>query len=276
MLIPVARTVLPILPDALAFALTRTLASIPFRAPIRAEHRGALESGQPFRFGRTVRKFAWTWGEGLPVVLVHGWGGRAAQMTTMAGAVAGLGFRAVVFDVRGHGDSPGRRIAFDHFIDDLAELDDELDGSVYAYIGHSAGGLCMMAARRLRGLAAQRYVCLCAPRGPYIPINEIRWRLKPRESVIERCRQFYAEQFESDWHRLDTAEAFAWDAQLDRDSRLLLIADNSDSRVDPADVERICRVWPSAERFGTGGLGHSGPLWDAETIERVGDFLGQG
>lgn len=276
MLIPLSKAMLPVLPESAAFALTRTLASIAPRTPLKPEHRAALDSGQPFRFGRAMQKRAWAWGDGPLVVLVHGWGGRAAQMTPMARALAELGFRTVVFDARGHGESPGRRIAFNHFIDDLAELHEALDGGVYAYVGHSAGALCMMAARRLRGLAARRYVCLCAPRGPYIPIDEIRLRLNPPEPVIDRCRHYYAGQFDDQWHRLDRAEAFAWSEDRDGDSRLLLIADAADSRVDPADPECIRRVWPSAVRVTTHGLGHSGPLRDAAVIGRVGVFLRQG
>jgi hypothetical protein len=83
----------------------------------------------------------------------------------------------------------------------------------------------------LPSASAGRYACLCAPCRPYIPINEIGLRLNPLEPMIDRCRRYYAEHFDHQWHRLDRAEAFARSEDRDGDSRLMLTADAADSRV---------------------------------------------
>src|SRR6185436_18040542 len=46
-------------------------------------------------------------GDGPTVMLLHGWGGTAADMLPAASAFALAGHRAIVFDMPGHGRSPG-------------------------------------------------------------------------------------------------------------------------------------------------------------------------
>lgn len=269
MLVQIVRLLLPLLPQRLAFVLTRTLASIPSNAPLKAHDRKVLDVARRIEFGSDRRKVAWIWGQGPTVVFVHGWGGGAGQMVGLAESAANDGFQSVVFDVQAHGESSGRSVSFRHFIDDLAELSDFLAVPIHAYVGHSAGALCMMAARELRGLRAARYVCLCAPRAPYVPVREITQRLNPRDDVLRRCEAYYASQFERSWQELDHGCAF-------RDTghgRLLLIYDLDDARVDNNDDTIVRTVWPSAQVVKTRGLGHQKVLWDAHVSRDVLEFL---
>lgn len=269
MLLRIVRLLLPLLPRGLGFALTRSLASIPSKPPVKAHDREVLGAARRIAFGVECRKVAWIWGEGPPVVFVHGWGGRAGQMAGLAKQVADNGFRVVVFDVRAHGESAGRRVSFRHFIDDLAELVGFLGVPIHALVGHSAGALCMMAARELRGLRAAHYVGLCAPRAPYVPVREIQQRLNPREGVLRRCEAYYAAQFDRSWQDMDQGGAFRYAGQ----GRLLLIYDRDDPRVDHGDGACIQAVWPSAQIITTRGLGHQKVLWDPGIAHDVIEFL---
>jgi len=268
-LVSIARLLLPLLPHRLAFALARTLASIPSIAPLKAHDRKVLDAALRIEFGRDRRKVAWVWGQGPTVVFVHGWGGCAGQMVGLADRAARDGFRSVVFDVQAHGESAGRSVSFRHFIDDLAELSDFIGVPIHAYVGHSAGALCMMAARELRGLRAAHYVCLCAPRAPYVPVREIAQRLQPREGVLRRCEAHYAAQFERSWQDLDHGCAFRDPGH----GRLLLVYDMDDARVDNSDDACIRSVWPAAQVIKTRGLGHQKVLWDANVCRYVLAFL---
>lgn len=269
MLVKTARAMLPYLPEAAAFALTRFLAGLPVRPPLKDEDRHTLQASRRIEFGSGRRRLAWTWGEGPLVIFVHGWGGRAGQMVKLAREVAARGFKVVVFDAGAHGESPGCRIGFDNFIEDLGDLAATLARPVHAYIGHSAGGLCLMAARLIRGIHASRYVCIAAPRAPYIPIHEIRVRLDPSPAVLRRCEALFAGQFGMGWDELDRANAFRGGEGED----LLLVYDVDDPRVGHRDAERIRSVWPEAQIVKTSGLGHQKLLWDARVIARVGDFV---
>jgi pimeloyl-ACP methyl ester carboxylesterase len=260
---------MPLLGDRIGFRLAVLLASLPVRLPLRPEDRRVLESAVRFKFGSAPGCVGWRWGRGPTVVFAHGWGGRAGQMVKMADRVARSGFEVVVFDARGHGDSSGRRIGFRRLIEDLDALDDYLAGHVAAWVCHSAGGLCLAAARELTGLNPRRAAFLATPRGPYIPINELSRHLAPREAVLDRCRAFYAGEFGMSWNEMERGAAFIDGGTAE----LLLIQDHDDPRVDRTDADRIAALWGNAEVVRTRELGHVKPLWSDEVARTVVDFL---
>src|SRR5277367_499556 len=53
------------------------------------------------------RVVAYVWGEGRPVLLAHGWGGNAEQMSVLGEQIGAAGFKAVAIDMPGHGASQG-------------------------------------------------------------------------------------------------------------------------------------------------------------------------
>src|SRR5262245_31035534 len=59
----------------------------------------------------------WIWGEGPSVLLVHGWGGRGAQLAAFVPPLVAAGHTVVAFDGPAHGDSSGRRATLLDFRD---------------------------------------------------------------------------------------------------------------------------------------------------------------
>ncbi len=251
MIIPIVRALMPLLPESAAFRLAVNLASLPPRLALKPEDRRVLDAATRFEFGRSPRRIAWRWGSGPTVVLTHGWGGRAGQMVKLANAIAAAGFEVVVFDAQGHGESPGRRIGFRRLSDDINALDDALQGDIAAWVCHSAAGLCLAAASLRHGLNPRRMVFLATPRGPYIPVNELKQHLNLRASVLERCRAFYAGEFGMSWQDMDRCAVFVNHG----DAELLLIQDRDDPRVEGRDAETIANVWGNAQTVYTEGLG---------------------
>lgn len=272
MLIPLTRTVLPLFSDRVAFRLAIALASLPPRLPLKPEDRSVLEAATRFEFGTGPRRVAWRWGAGPTVVLAHGWGGRAGQMVKLADAITSSGFEAVVFDGQGHGDSEGRTIGFRRLIDDLNALDNALHGDIAAWVCHSAAGLCLAAARIQSGMNPRRLVFLATPRGPYIPISELKRHLKPRAAVLDRCREFYAAEFGMRWEEMDRCAAFTNHG----DAELLLVQDRDDPRIDDGDAERIAAAWGNADIVHTEGLGHLKSLWSGDVAQTIVEFLRRG
>ena len=79
--------------------------------------------------------------DGSPIVLIHALASRAETWNRTAGALADLGFRVVVPDLRGHGRSDwARSYALVEFEQDLLELLDALHLDRVDFIGHSLGG----------------------------------------------------------------------------------------------------------------------------------------
>jgi len=261
--------------------------------PLRPQDAALLEGAQAFRFGPEDSRCAWTVGEGPLVLMIHGWGGRGVQMAPLARSLALAGFRCVFFDAGGHGDSRREPIGFDLFINDAAALTKHVAEPVFAWIGHSAGGLGTMAARALRGLEAERYVCIAAPLFPYVPIETIKQKFAPSKQVIDLVKRALAAQFETNWPALEAGGVFqpglarnarAGDAQARNGARhatrharkLLLAFDIDDERVRHADAERIAEVWPGARIVKTEKFGHNKILQSPEVLTQTLAFLKEG
>lgn len=83
------------------------------------------------------------WGQGRPVVLMHGWPLSGDTFDEAALALAERGFRAIVPDRRGFGrsDQPSGGYDYDTFADDVAAvLEDAGAGGPIAIAGFSMGG----------------------------------------------------------------------------------------------------------------------------------------
>ena len=84
-----------------------------------------------------------SWGEGRPVVLIHGWPLSADSWDPIANAMADAGFKAIAYDRRGFGRSaqPSGGYDYDTFADDLAAvMDKTCGGQDAALVGFSMGG----------------------------------------------------------------------------------------------------------------------------------------
>ena len=82
------------------------------------------------------------WGEGAPVVLIHGWPLDADMWESQAVFLANQGLRVISYDRRGFGrsDQPWTGYDYDTFADDLAAVMDTLDLQNAVLIGFSMGG----------------------------------------------------------------------------------------------------------------------------------------
>ena len=268
MLTKVIKPLFKIIPENAAYAVTRLLAAIPQKTTISKQDKAILSDAKRLEFGPNKGKVAWSWGEGPLVILVHGWGSCGAHMGSLAKDVSAKGFQTVAIDITAHGESSGKRISFRKFSRDLAALVKFLDQDVYAYVGHSAGGLCTMAGRKLENLSAKKYVCISAPQTPYPPITVIRKKLAVSDGIVERYKNFLADQFNCSWEEI-TQQVYA----CEQESQLLLLYDESDRFVDHIDGDAIKACWPSATLFKTQGIKHSQQVWAPEIKEKVVSFL---
>jgi pimeloyl-ACP methyl ester carboxylesterase len=237
--------------------------------PLRPQDAELLEGAEEFRFGPDDSRLAWSVGAGPPVLFVHGWGGRGVQMAGLARAVASDGHRCIFFDAGGHGGSRREPIGFNTFIRDTSDLTATLGEDVHAWIGHSAGGLGMMAARRLLGLEARRYVCISAPRFPYVPLETLKNSTGAADEVLEQVKPILAAQFETTWEALVRGEAYI----PDPGRPLFLAYDEDDERVRHGDADAIAHGWPGAEILKTRSYGHNRILQAPEVWTGVRTFL---
>jgi len=256
------------MPTEAAFGCARYLASRPPRPPVAAAEQAAMAQATRLFELDWSGDAAWSWGRGPQVLLVHGWGGRASQMAPLGLALAQRGLRAVTFDIAGHGESADPVARWEYFIRDIGRMSRAL-GAVAGYVGHSAGGLSMMAARASQRLGPAKYVCLCAPSHPYPPVRGLAQRLDPRPAVLQRYRDFLGSQFGTTWPALEAGAAYAG-AGAD----LLLCYDAKDRFVDPTDGDRIHALCPGSHLRKSNAYGHTRILGAPDVIAAVADFLG--
>ncbi|GGE14995.1 arylesterase [Polymorphobacter glacialis] len=82
------------------------------------------------------------WGDGPPVVLIHGWPLSADSFDDQALALADHGYRVIAYDRRGFGrsDQPWDGYDYDTLADDLAAVIEACDAESPALVGFSMGG----------------------------------------------------------------------------------------------------------------------------------------
>ncbi|MGW0858224.1 alpha/beta fold hydrolase [Streptomyces sp. NPDC002690] len=89
-----------------------------------------------------VEIFYKDWGQGRPVVFIHGWPLNGDAWQDQLKAVADAGYRGIAHDRRGHGRSTPvwDGYDFDTFADDLDDLITQLDLRDVTLVAHSMGG----------------------------------------------------------------------------------------------------------------------------------------
>lgn len=213
-----------------------------------------------------VELAAWDWGPASApaVILAHGWNGRGRQLAAIARAIAARGYRAVTFDMPGHGASGGRLASIPTMADAIAGVSDATGGA-QAIVAHSLGAVAATYALS-RGLAARRAVFI-AP-----PISPARW--------IDHFSRIVGLPEESRPQLLKNVEARAGvpSAELDPlalaprlTAELVVVHDADDREVPLAAGAALADAWPGARLVVTSGLGHNRLLADRGVIATIVD-----
>lgn len=250
--------------------LARRQAERLFTTPPRP--RSALSTALPAR-RETVSAgrhdlAVWSAGQtGAPAVLLaHGWGGRGAQMGTLAAALLAAGRRVVWFDQPGHGDSGHGRVGLPDFVQALHALvatHGPFDGAV----GHSLGGAAIGLALRERADFG-RAVFIGAPAS----MREHTLRFSALIGISPRVREAMRRRIEHRYNvRFDDIDRI--DALGDVNVPALFVHDVDDAQVPFEHALRLSAAMPQARLLRTWGLGHNRVLKDAATVAAVTHFI---
>ncbi len=219
---------------------------------------------------RARRPFTATrYGTGQPVLLVHGWGGRGAQMNGFVDELVERGYAAVTLDLPAHGASSGARTHAIESSEALLALCRAV-GAPRGVIAHSYGAAatCLAAGR---GMPSEAFVFIAPLPSLDVAVEQFASRAVLPALVAERAArlietQLGIERSTTDLARLGAALRVP----------LLLVHDRSDRIIAHAHSEKIAESWPQGRLWSTEGLGHQRILRDADVVARAVSFLEQG
>ena len=256
--------------DRLWFSAPRTLP--------RASDRAVLDGGHRLSFQVHDRAVAaWAWGdEGPTVILVHGWGGHAAQLQAFVRPLREAGFRVVAFDAPSHGASAasrhgGRRVTFFEFAAALRVIASE-EARVAAVIAHSGGCTAVSLALR-EGWAPPPNLVFVAPFvRPAAAIQGFAHAIGANDRVVAEFGRGVERWLGHPWSYLDITSL----DHAHKRQRLLVVHDEDDKEVPLAHAHALAASWPSSEMLVTRGLGHRRVLRDPAVVQKVLDFFAGG
>lgn len=248
------------------------------RLPISNDARAFLDSGERFETRtKDSRVVGWRWGSGPAVLLMHGWGGRAAQMQPFVEPLVRAGHRVILFDAPSHGESgpsalgPRSATLFD-FADALVAAS-EGTGPIHGVIAHSGG--CAAAAWsmvRAPGWRPARMVFIAPFGSPHRYMNMFRDMLGFTEKAMELFRANTEAQFDFKWADFEVTKV----AQRVSTPPLLVFHDKNDRETSWQDGADIAAAWPNARLETTTGLGHNRILRDPGVVTAATEFIRAG
>jgi pimeloyl-ACP methyl ester carboxylesterase len=217
-------------------------------------------------FVGTRRIEVWLWGSGPCVLLVHGWGGRGAQLGAFVEPLVARGFSVLTFDAPGHGAADGGLVTIPEIVAATRAVA-ATRGRLAGLIAHSAGAA--VAARALyEGLDAGAVVLVSPTADMDGPATRFTATLGFSRAVGEAMRERLEARVGRPFSTFDvTTLAPAFTAPL------LVIHDRGDAEVPWQHGRVITRAWPGAALLLTDGLGHRRILRDRDVVAAAVAFL---
>jgi len=214
--------------------------------------------------GRPVA--AWQWGAGPAILLVHGWGGQAAQLSAVVAPLLAAGYSVVGFDGPGHGRSGRMKSSVVQLARAIRAVSDEV-GGVTGVVAHSLGAAATALAMR-DGLDPRRVVFLAPVADPisWIPAAAASFGLGPR--VMARVQARTEKRLRFQWDGIRVPELAAH-----FDAALLVIHDRDDPDVPVRNGVEITEGWAGSQLTVTTGLGHNRLLRHPDVVSRTVAFL---
>jgi pimeloyl-ACP methyl ester carboxylesterase len=214
----------------------------------------------------SLRVSATAMGDGPTVMLLHGWGGSASDMVPLASAFARGGHRAVVFDMPGHGRSPGRESSLVEFLRAIDAVAGAL-GVPEIVVGHSFGGAAAVLAITELALPVRGAVLFSPAPGPAYYVERFSRTIGlPADRTAGMMRRV-VERVGRPVESLDATVA-----ARSADVPAVIFHDPADREVPFEFSRQMADAWALSRLVPAPALGHKRILRDPETIAAAVDF----
>ena len=256
------------LAPSLAGYLARRIFFHPFRYKTPQRELIWREKAESFLIeynGKNV--MVYVYGEGVPVVMTHGWSGRGTQFLSFIEKFIEKGFKVVTFDAPGHGLSSGRETSVIEFAALVKLLAEKYKAEFL--IGHSLGGAASLLAMT-QGLSVRNLIMIGSPAEPDYLIREFLGRLNATQKSFDDIRNHVFRRTGRNFEEFMVSHLLT---QVE-DLNLMLIHDEDDKDVPLIHSEKVKEMLPSAKLIVTSGLGHHRILRDKKVVDIAIEFAG--
>lgn len=257
-------------PERAARRLERLFLS-PSGRPIRPGETACLQSARQTRIAfdgdRSIPVYSW--GTGPAVILVHGWSGYGAQLSSFVQPLTERGFSVVAFDAPGHGAADAGLTGLPELAAAVERVAESVE-DIHGLIAHSLGGAAVTVALS-RGLVARRAVYVAPPDDPRRYLARSARALGFGSGVARRAQHLIEGRFGFTFES-GRGTTLARSLELP----LLVLHDERDRQVPCEEGARLAEAWPGARLMTTEGLGHGRILSDPEVVAAAVGFLTAG
>ena len=226
---------------------------------LEAEHQGnrvTLKNGTS----------ALVWGTGIPILLTHGWEGRATQMAGFIEPLTSRGYQLIALDAPAHGLSLGQQSNPMKFVETMF-LAEAIFGPFHAIIGHSMGGGCSLYAAA-EGLATEKVVSIAGP-SSFLRVSK---RFADFIGLSKHAKARFIKHVETNvgipFEKIDL---------LSRADELtlptLVVHDRDDQEIPFKDAQQIAHSLAKGHLYETVGLGHRAIMRSSVMIDTVTNFI---
>lgn len=275
-------------PDAAGRAAFRLFARTPGRRPRTAKEKDLFARSQgwmrqaqrvelTFAGGEAVaHRFAARPGAALAgrVLVVHGWGSRAAYLSALTEALVAAGHEVVALDLPGHGSSRGRMLTLPMAVRAIDAAWRRFGGFDY-FCGHSFGGasLACAASGLVPSVPAHRPRRLVTIGSP----SEMAWLFRDLGRLLKLGPKTQ-EALEDHVARIAGAPLSAFDAANGAgrlETPMLVVHAEDDKEVPALHARRYAAAGPNVTLAWANGLGHRRIVSAEPVIDRIVDFLAE-
>jgi pimeloyl-ACP methyl ester carboxylesterase len=251
--------------------LVHRMAFRPARLPMPIHYEYMLDKTDSYtqlqHGSRTIPVYSW--GQGPVILGVHGWAGAGIQFGAWIEPLLEAGYRVVLFDAPAHGRAQGESTDLFEMADVITRVAASV-GRVHGVLAHSIG--CIAAARAIADGLQPSYLAMLAPPVSLTAVMENLGRqLGLSPEVLSVHLKLMEERFGPlVWDQLDLQAL-----SLSLTQRGLIVIDDDDTSISPAESQRVAGNWHNADVLRTSGLGHNHLLWSPMVVETVLRDLGR-
>ena len=237
---------------------------------LRVDEVDFLKKGEPFNvISHNTTIQGWSYGEGPAILAVHGWASRGGRFAPLHDQLLMHGYKLVVFDGPGHGESEGQTSSYFEMTDAVRAMIHHIGlENIAGLFGHSFGAAAILNAVHKENIRLP--VILEAPA----------LRMK---KILDESIQKYGVPL-SIFHSIISTYEERFGYSIEKDDPILLIQgitnplliihDITDKTTSFKDSKNVATHSKNIQMIETDGYGHSRILTNHQHIQESIDFFG--